>query len=78
MNNNYLSNNTIIWILFWIFIKQGIRVQQPPRVNVFAERPTPSLAFRRIYNRGEYKKNNLFYKETSVVFLLINKNIYYS
>lgn len=31
----------------------GLRVQTPPRINVFAERPTPSLAFRRIYDRGD-------------------------
>ena len=29
------------------------RVQPPKRVNVFAERPSPSLAFRRIYQRGD-------------------------
>ena len=34
-------------------IQPGNRVQQPPRINVFAERPTPSLAFRRIYQRGD-------------------------
>lgn len=31
----------------------GSRVQPPKRVNVFAERPTPSIAFRRIYQRGD-------------------------
>jgi hypothetical protein len=33
--------------------QSGIRVEEPPRINVFAERPTPSLAFRRIYDRGD-------------------------
>ena len=31
----------------------GNRVQPPKRINIFAERPTPSLAFRRIYQRGD-------------------------
>lgn len=31
----------------------GNRVQPPKRVNVFAERPTPSVSFRRIYQRGD-------------------------
>ena len=33
--------------------QSGILVQKPPRINVFAERPTPSVAFRRIYERGD-------------------------
>ena len=31
----------------------GMRVEKPPRINVFAERPTRSVAFRRIYERGD-------------------------
>lgn len=31
----------------------GNRVQPPKRINVFAERPTPSISFRRIYQRGD-------------------------
>ena len=33
--------------------QSGIRVEEPPRINVFAERPTPSMGFRRIYDRGD-------------------------
>lgn len=34
-------------------IQSGNRVEKPPRIDVFAERPTPSVAFRRIYQRGD-------------------------
>ena len=33
--------------------QSGILVEKPPKIDVFAERPTRSLAFRRIYDRGD-------------------------
>lgn len=46
------SSSTVV-PAFTIRSASQSRVQPPKRVNVFAERPSPSLAFRRIYQRGD-------------------------
>ena len=47
------SNSATVVPAFTIRSASQGRVQPPKRVNVFAERPSPSLAFRRIYQRGD-------------------------
>lgn len=47
------SSSTVVPAFTIRSAQPGSRVQPPKRINVFAERPTPSLAFRRIYQRGD-------------------------
>lgn len=47
------SSSTVVPAFTIRSAQSGNRVQPPKRINVFAERPTPSIAFRRIYQRGD-------------------------